>query len=179
MRTREFGWIVSTRPVLSSFSACARVGYADSIPEMAAKKRVERAAWVLVALLALAWAIERFLGESTAIGVLLSLAPRGLYMGLAFALILSAFMGRSWRAAGIGVGALLFSMGPLGGIEMSSSAPKTDAKVFRVVQYNVNKWEAGADVIATSLEAMAPDVACLEEAGQYRWLYDENQRPSG
>src|SRR5438105_62698 len=30
---------------------------------------------------------------------------------------------------------------------------------------------------AGSIESMAPDVACLEEAGAYRWLDDANQRP--
>lgn len=133
----------------------------------------------MLGLLALAWTIERFLGESTAIGVLLSVVPRGLYMGLAFAMILSALARRAWRAGGLGVAAAVLAIGPLGGIELSGAAPKTDGRVVRVVQYNVNKWDAGAEAIARSLREMEPDVACLEEAGEYRWLHDASRTPNG
>src|SRR5205807_9473088 len=104
------------------------------------------------------------------LGVLAASAPRGLWMGIAFALVLVALATRAWRALGAGAACVLFAIGPLGGLVLGGGGASTNGAPLRVVQYNVNKWDAGAERIARAIEAMAPDVVCLEEAGAYHWL---------
>ncbi|HEY8076719.1 MAG TPA: hypothetical protein VIF62_21485, partial [Labilithrix sp.] len=130
---------------------------------MPPKRRVEHAAWAAAGTLAAAWALERFAADDFALGVLASCVPRGLWMGAAFALVLVALASRAWRALGAGAACMVFAIGPLGGFvfDFRASGAGGAGAPLRVVQYNVNKWDAGAERIAHAIDAMAPDVVCL------------------
>jgi endonuclease/exonuclease/phosphatase (EEP) superfamily protein YafD len=139
--------------------------------------RVERAAWFVFAVTASAWLVGRFAGEDAWFGVLVAHSPHGIYLVLALVVVALAGLMKAWRALGVGVMTLGLAVGPLGGFEVSGSAPAATGPKLRVVQYNVNKWDAGTDKIVDTLVALAPDVFCLEEAGAYHWLSRPDQQP--
>src|SRR5207302_506120 len=97
--------------------------------DMTSKKRLERAGWIVAAMLAIAWALERYAGESLTLGILLACAPRGLYIGFAFALVVSALAARAWRTLLVAIASSAFAIGPLGGLELGSRAPATSTPI--------------------------------------------------
>jgi endonuclease/exonuclease/phosphatase (EEP) superfamily protein YafD len=140
-----------------------------------------RGAWLAFAVVASAALFERFVGEASALGVLEQCVPRGAYVLLAACAVGTAAVARAWRALGLSVATLAVAIGPLGGLELAAGAGERAeggrAAALRVVQYNVDKWDSGAAAIGETVLSLAPDVVCLEEAGRYRWLPGDDQRP--
>lgn len=146
---------------------------------MLSRVKTERAAWIVFAILASAFLFERFASEGVGVAVLAVLVPRGVWLLVAALVAMAALLARSTRAIAVAIPCLFLAIVPLGGLELSTGGRTDVNSALRVVQYNVNKWDAGTGPIAQSIAKLSPDVVCLEEAGTYSWLTRADQKPEG
>lgn len=139
------------------------------------------AALVLVAELGV-WAWSACMADGGLFSAVFTHLPAGVFSVPPLLLLLLALVRRHWRAGPTASAALLIGLFPLdglslGGLSLSGSISEEvrpdEGKAsapFSVITYNVEQWSHGADNVARTLVAAAPDLFCLQEAGTYDYV---------